>query len=289
MSVTKHIPNALTLSNLLCGCISIALASQGHLLWAAYLIFIATLFDFADGLAARALKVQSEVGKQLDSLADLVTFGVAPGFLVFFMLKAVVLPDAYHWPNSIGGSLWINYQAPDQWTLYVFEYLPYFAFIIPLFAAIRLARFNVDDSQSEEFKGLATPANALFFAGTCVYFSHKYLLDVMDEGIGTWGLNRTAGYWTVEAALFFYTGILALCLLMSSVMLAKTRMFSFKFKNMDWKGNEVRYIFIGVITGSISGALLIKNLFVAAPIIILLYIIISMIYNLFRKKNEVQS
>lgn len=282
MSVKKHIPNLITLCNLLCGCLSVVFASQGHLEWAAYLIFIATVFDFGDGLAARALKVQSEVGKQLDSLADMVTFGFAPGFLMFqwmvpfpsLMLKDSALDiDVHDTYFVIGHYGWIGF----------------FAFLIPLFSALRLAKFNVDESQTSEFKGLATPANALFFAGLLLAVFQFY-------GNGSWNINTEKQFAELhfeEHSSFNTIGYLAgkrfsilltsLCVLFSFLLVAPIRMFSFKFKNMSWKGNEVRYIFMGIVLFSILGALLINNLFLSVPIIILLYIVTSMVNNLIRK------
>ncbi|MBL4704948.1 MAG: CDP-alcohol phosphatidyltransferase family protein [Flavobacteriales bacterium] len=191
-SVLKHIPNLLTSCNLLCGCLSILCAAEGHLLWSAYLIFIATIFDFSDGLAARALKVQSELGKQLDSLADMVTFGVAPGILIFYLLSHPDL-QPHFWPMNIGydstlPSSWTTYASEQEPWFLVHKHGPYLALIIPVFSALRLAKFNIDESQTTEFKGLATPANALFFAGLCIFFVDALTLNL--DGIGTWGLNK---------------------------------------------------------------------------------------------------
>jgi CDP-diacylglycerol--serine O-phosphatidyltransferase len=297
MSIIKHIPNAITSGNLLCGCLSIIFAAEGHLLWSAYMIFIGAAFDFGDGLAARALKVQSELGKQLDSLADMVTFGLAPGLLVYFTLSHPYL-QGLDWPMNIGNdylpsnflpaaskdSLWINLEEGSTPSL--LNYLPYLSLIIPVFSAIRLAKFNIDESQETEFKGLATPANALFFAGLIIFFIP--ILNLPNEGIGVWGLSKT-GFISEGMKVDFKIYMVALSAIMSLMLVVPIRMFSFKFKSMGWKGNEVRYLFIVVVLLSILGALLIKNIFIAAPIIILLYIIVSMINNLFRKKNEIQS
>jgi len=299
MSVKKHIPNMLTSCNLLCGCLSIIFASEGYLLWSGYLIFIATAFDFSDGLAARALKVQSELGKQLDSLADMVTFGVAPGLLVYFTLSHPHL-QGLDWPMGIGndyvpssflpmpnanGSLWID--VADGISPPFIKYLSYAGLFIPVFSALRLAKFNIDESQTTEFRGLATPANALFFAGLIIFFIPIFSLAKAD-GVGAWGLTKTFTY-PQGVCIDFKIYMAALSIIMSLMLVAPIRMFSFKFKSMGWNGNEVRYIFIIITLLSILGALLIKNIFIAAPIIILLYIIVSMINNLFRKKNEIQS
>lgn len=149
MSVLRHIPNLITSCNLACGVLGIILALEGELVLGAYMIFAGALFDFFDGFAARMLKVHSEIGKQLDSLADMVTFGVLPGILVYTVvdlrLEALALNDL-------------------QWLKYV-------AFIIPVLSAIRLAKFNLDTRQSEGFIGLPTPANAIFWSGFFLSFA----------------------------------------------------------------------------------------------------------------------
>src|SRR5687767_11262435 len=155
--IKKSIPNFITCLNLLCGCIGIVFAFEGNLIWSAYMVGIAAVLDFLDGFAARMLKVYSDMGKQLDSLADMVTFGMLPGVvmyhLIYFSLEngsvSLDLSDS----RLPGQHLTVNpYTA----------YLPYFAFLIPVFSAIRLARFNLDSRQSDSFIGLPTPANAIF-------------------------------------------------------------------------------------------------------------------------------
>jgi CDP-diacylglycerol---serine O-phosphatidyltransferase len=141
--IKKHIPNLITSGNLLVGCIGIILILQDHpLQWGLYAIIIASLFDFLDGFAARLLRVSSPIGKELDSLADLVTFGLLPGMLIFMILKE---------HTSLG-------------------HLSYLALHIPIFSAFRLAKFNVDTRQSEHFLGLPTPANALFLSSLAFIF-----------------------------------------------------------------------------------------------------------------------
>lgn len=133
--IKQQIPNALTCTNLICGCLGIISVFQGSLEWAAYFIYIAALFDFADGFAARLLNVQGELGKQLDSLADVVSFGVLPGFILFRLM------------NEAQGGEWA-----------------YLAMLVPAFSALRLAKFNIDPRQSDSFIGVPTPANALFIS-----------------------------------------------------------------------------------------------------------------------------
>ena len=138
LHMQKNIPNLITLLNLLCGCVAIAFAFFGQPIISAYAIALAAVFDFFDGLVARALKVSSPIGKELDSLADVISFGMAPGAIIYILI--------------------IYSTSIDQ------AYLAWLAFIIPAFSALRLAKFNIDTRQSDSFLGLPTPANALMFA-----------------------------------------------------------------------------------------------------------------------------
>ncbi|MBC8619760.1 CDP-diacylglycerol--serine O-phosphatidyltransferase [Parabacteroides faecis] len=141
MNIRKHIPNTITCMSLVSGCIATVVALQGNLLWAAIWIIIAAVFDFMDGFAARLLKAYSPMGKELDSLSDMVSFGVAPGMIVFWMLSQASL--------SLGE---------------IGRYIPYLAFVIPAFSGLRLAKFNIDERQTTSFIGMPVPANALFWA-----------------------------------------------------------------------------------------------------------------------------
>ena len=141
MNIRKHIPNTITCMSLVSGCIATVVAMQGNLLWAAIWIIIAAVFDFMDGFAARLLKAYSPMGKELDSLSDMVSFGVAPGMIVFWMLSQASL--------SLGE---------------IGRYIPYLAFVIPAFSGLRLAKFNIDERQTTSFIGMPVPANALFWA-----------------------------------------------------------------------------------------------------------------------------
>lgn len=141
MNIRKHIPNTITCMSLVSGCIATVVALQGNLLWAAIWIIIAAVFDFMDGFAARLLKAYSPMGKELDSLSDMVSFGVAPGMIVFWMLSQAGLPL-----GEIG------------------RYIPYLAFVIPAFSGLRLAKFNIDERQTTSFIGMPVPAHALFWA-----------------------------------------------------------------------------------------------------------------------------
>jgi CDP-diacylglycerol--serine O-phosphatidyltransferase len=143
MNIRKHIPNAITCLSLVSGCIACVAALEGNLLWATVWILIAAVFDFSDGFAARLLKAYSPMGKELDSLADMVGFGVAPGMIVFYLLGEAC-------PFLPLGSL-------DA-------YIPYLAFVIPAFSGLRLAKFNIDERQTTSFIGLPVPAHALFWS-----------------------------------------------------------------------------------------------------------------------------
>ncbi len=142
MSLSKHIPNTITCLNLVSGCVAIVFAVEGNLLWATYWVIIASVLDFIDGFAARSLKAYSPIGKELDSLGDVVSFGVAPGMVVLSLLRQAS-------PALPFGTL--N------------EYIPFLAFIIPAFTGLRLAKFNVDERQTTSFLGLPVPAHALFW------------------------------------------------------------------------------------------------------------------------------
>ena len=145
--ITRHIPNTLTSLNLFCGCVAIISAFEGDMMNASLFIVLGAIFDFFDGMSARLLKAYSNIGKELDSLADMVTFGVAPAIMVFRTITNIecsCLPEFFH------------------------TFLPYTAFLLAIFSALRLANFNVDERQTTSFIGLNTPANAMFWIGVCV-------------------------------------------------------------------------------------------------------------------------
>jgi CDP-diacylglycerol--serine O-phosphatidyltransferase len=141
----KHIPNSITCLNLLSGCVACVLAIRGNFTFALAFVFAAGIFDFLDGMVARLLHVQSEIGKELDSLADVVSFGLAPAAMLFFLLEAIT-EEMSPLANSL---------------------LPCLAFLLTAFSAIRLAKFNIDTRQTSAFLGLPTPANALFWTSLC--------------------------------------------------------------------------------------------------------------------------
>ena len=227
----KNIPNAITCCNLLSGCVSVTFAFGGDMDMAFLFIIIGALFDFCDGLSARLLHVGSPIGKELDSLADCVTFGVAPSAMVYGTLQMLT-------ENEI---------------------LPYVAFLMAAFSALRLAKFNLDERQTTSFIGLPTPANALFWASLVVGF--------YDEII-----TRSS------FALFV---IVILALVSCYLLIAEIPMFSLKFKHYGWKGNEVKYIFLA------TSIVLIVILFEKSlAIIVAWYVVLAIISNIFSKKNQ---
>lgn len=225
----KHIPNFITSLNLFSGCIAAMLAFQGNLELAAYFVLIAAVLDFMDGLAARALKAYSEIGKQLDSLADMVSFGFVPGVFIYRMLL-----------NNLNAN-----GLP--------EILAYAGFIITVFSALRLAKFNIDTRQTENFIGLATPANTLFFIGI------PFVLGIPSEALSL--LNNPII-------------LLILTLGFSYLLVSEIPLFSLKFKSLALNPNLHRYLLL-----ILSLILIIFFKFAAIPMIIVIYLILSIIFK----------
>ncbi|MBK5284770.1 MAG: CDP-diacylglycerol--serine O-phosphatidyltransferase [Bacteroidia bacterium] len=224
----KHIPNFITSCNLLCGCISIFFSMNINEQWAALFIFFALLFDFADGLAARLLKTSSEIGVQLDSLSDVVSFGVAPAFILINMFTF----HTADFDSSLMG-------------------LKYFAFLIPVFGALRLAKFNVDKRQHEVFLGLPIPSAGIFVASLpLIYLSNGFLKSYIGNP------------WVLVAIAVFLSGM----------MVTELPLFSLKLKNISTDANRVQLVFLFV-----SLFLVIMFSVSAVPMIILLYILLSLL------------
>lgn len=228
MSIRHYIPNALTCSNLVCGCLGVVEVLEGNLIWAPYLIWLAAIFDFFDGFVARALKVSSPIGGELDSLADMVTFGLLPAMVLFAMLRDTAVPG------------WV----------------PYLAFVVAIFSAIRLAKFNVDTRQTTSFIGVPTPANALLVS------SFPLIIGRHPD----WGFMQHPAF------------LLAVAFIMSFLLVAELPLFALKFKDFSWAHNRVKYIFL-----ILSLLLIIFFNFVAIPLIILLYVVLSV----FHKDREI--
>ncbi|NVO02080.1 MAG: CDP-diacylglycerol--serine O-phosphatidyltransferase [Bacteroidetes bacterium] len=242
MNIKKHIPNFITCLNLASGCLGIAFATSNHLVWAAYMIGIAAVFDFLDGMFARLLNVRSEIGKQLDSLCDMVSFGVLPGFILFGILKLGIDPR-------------IEFR----------EFIPYVAFLIPIFSALRLAKFNIDERQTDSFIGLPTPANAILIGAL------PLIINIQIKSDPTL-------YHALLNALLNTNFLIVLTFVMSYLLIAEIPLFSMKVKSLKFKGNEYRYILIFI---AILLSIFLK--FIAIPLIIIFYIILSIINNLQKK------
>lgn len=210
MQLKKNIPNVITLSNLFVGSIALTLAFQGDLAHAALLVLLCLLLDFGDGLAARLLRAVSPIGKQLDSLADLVSFGLVPSAIMYSYLA-----DS-------------NATAQNN----VFAYTPYLAFLLAVFSALRLANFNIDTRQTSSFIGLPTPANALFFV------SIPLIIDYLPP---TAFITRTMMFMSTSAPI-----MIALVGIFSCLMVAPLPMFSLKFKTFGARQNIIRYVFLSL-------------------------------------------
>lgn len=208
MNIKKHIPNTITCCNLISGCIATSFAFGGNPEMALLWIIIGAVFDFFDGMSARLLHVSSPIGKELDSLADDVTFGVAPATIVFSHLYVMEYPA---------------FLEPLR------PWLPYVAFIIAAFSALRLAKFNLDERQTTSFIGVPTPANALFW-GSLIVFDPFWL----------------SGYsWSVFI-------VLAMILITSYLLICEMPLFALKFKQWSYKGNEIKYCFAGITIGILA-------------------------------------
>ncbi|MBS3768657.1 MAG: CDP-alcohol phosphatidyltransferase family protein [Bacteroidales bacterium] len=246
-NLRNHIPNIITLLNLLFGCLSIAWASHHYFGIAAIFIFLAAIMDFLDGLAANLLKAHSRIGTQLDSLADMVSFGVAPAFLVFINVLLM-------FSSSLGS----HPLSSLSWNFGILIFLP---FILSIFAGLRLAKFNIDTRQKAHFIGLPTPAMALFFA------SAVYLFQTTEIQI----------FYEVMNTIFFWDGF---AILFSILMVSEIKMISLKFRNVRWTDNQFQYLFIGI-----SVILLVSLQAMSIPIIILMYVIFSFVYHLCNSKH----
>jgi CDP-diacylglycerol--serine O-phosphatidyltransferase len=229
MNIRKHIPNFVTCLSLLSGCVATVMALDGRLRVAVIGILAASVFDFLDGLFARLLRAYSAVGKELDSLSDMVSFGVAPGMIVFCLLRDASPALPFGAVNAC---------------------IPFLAFVIPVFSALRLAKFNTDERQTTSFLGLPVPAHALFWS------SLGYALEPLAGANGLW-----------------FSLLLLLSVTLTSLLLvSEIPMFSLKIKSMSWKGNELRYL---LLVSSLAFILLFEFLGIAASI--LLYVLLSVL------------
>lgn len=198
--ITRHIPNTLTCLNLFSGCIACIMAFEAKYDLALVFIILGAVIDFFDGMAARLLNAHSVIGKDLDSLADDVSFGVAPSIILFSLFKEM------HYPVGMES---------------IAPFFPYLAFLISVFSALRLAKFNNDTRQTTSFVGLPVPANALFWA-SLVAGAHDFLI-------------------TDSFSPFYLLGLICL---FSWLLVAEIPMFSLKFKSLSWKNNKISFIFL---------------------------------------------
>nr|WP_294794857.1 CDP-alcohol phosphatidyltransferase family protein [uncultured Mucilaginibacter sp.] len=225
--VRKHLPNFITCANLFSGCVGIVLAFQGEMIFAAYALFLAAIFDFFGGFASRVLQSFSGIGKDLDSLADMVSFGVLPSVILYQLFL----------------------QAPqiDK----VSTYLNFSAFLIPVFSALRLAKFNTDTRQAEIFIGLPTPANAILIA------SFPLILQQ---------------YPSLSRYILNPYGLTVFIIVMCALLVMEMPLMSLKFKNRDFNRNIYRYLLL-----LFSAILILFFKFVAVPVVIFIYITLSII------------
>ncbi len=242
MKLKNHIPNFITLLNLFCGCLAIVASFKSDLIFASIFVFIGAILDFFDGLLARLLNARSEIGKELDSLADIVTFGVVPSIIVYQLIQ--------------------NYSFECQF-LDKYKALNYFPFIIALFSALRLAKYNIDNRQTISFLGLPTPANAIFWASVPIILYH-------------YENNINYNFLNVYFAYLFHNPyyLMLLTLLFSVLLVVELPLFSVKFKDFTWSNNKIRYYFL--ITAIV---LIIFFQFTALPLIIILYVLMSVIHH----------
>jgi CDP-diacylglycerol--serine O-phosphatidyltransferase len=237
-SPVLYIPNSITLLNLLFGCVATVMALRGWTIFAGYCIFLAAVCDFLDGFAARLLKAYSEMGKQLDSLADMVSFGVAPAAMLYYTLCGVLSPRITMGLDTVG-----------------WELLSFAPFVLALFSALRLAKFNIDTRQREAFLGLPTPACALLVAAFLIYARTHAALDPF---INAWS-------------------ILGAVALLSALMVVNLPMPAMKFKGLAWASNRVRYVFLLICAAILPVAVATGGGFaLAAVLIILSYIVYSL-------------
>jgi CDP-diacylglycerol---serine O-phosphatidyltransferase len=225
LRVFKHLPNLITLLNLTSGAVGVYYAIHGHLIVASYCVFISSVFDFFDGFVARLLKANSSIGKELDSLADIIAFGLLPAMIAMELL---------------------NQNTTNFWW-------PWLGVIIAIFSALRLAKFNVDERQTDQFIGLPTPANAILFASFPLILASENWLFLTNP-------------WVLSVIIVVF----------SLLLVAEIKLMALKFKSFKWSDNKLKFIFI--ILSVIS---ILTLAWMAIPIIILFYIFFSVLGNYF--------
>jgi len=257
MSLKKHIPNLITALNMLCGTIAAIFAVQGNLIMAALFVGLGIFFDFFDGLAARALDVKSEVGLQLDSLADMITSGLVPG-IVMYQLFLRALPGT----NNPTADSW-SADAASTWLEWNIPFVALLGLLVVAASGYRLAKFNVDERQTDSFIGLPTPANAMLILSLpliLVYQPHPIAVSLI--------LNE-----------WFLIGLTVFSCIMLN---AEIPLFALKFSDWSFNKNKLRYSFIAFCL-----IMIFIFQFIAIPLIIASYILLSIISNKSETKKEV--
>jgi CDP-diacylglycerol--serine O-phosphatidyltransferase len=249
IDMKNQIPNSITILSLLLSCLAIVLTFEGEIAIAAYLLIGSCVCDFLDGFAARALKVNNPIGKEIDSLVDMIAFGVAPAMLMYQITKMA--------------------QETQQIQLLIdFPWLHYIVFIIPAFSAIRLAKFNVDTRQTSSFIGLAVPAHASFYIFCSLLYIYPDLPKIID-------VSDIVSAFVSNPIIMLIT-----CILLSIMLLVEVPMFSLKLKNLKWKDNKQPFTFVLIWIG-----MLIFINIVAMPMIVIFYILWSIILNIKNNSN----
>lgn len=254
MAIKKHIPNIITTLNMLCGTVAVIFAVQGNLIMAALFVGLGIFFDFFDGLAARVLNVKSEIGLQLDSLADMITSGLVPG-IIMYQLFLRALPGTV----DTTADSW-SAEAANTWFEWNIPFFAIFGLLVVAASGYRLAKFNIDERQTDSFIGLPTPANAMLILSLpliLVYQPHPVAVALI--------LNE----WFLVGLTVFSCFILN----------AEIPLFALKFSDWSFKQNKLRYFFIAYCL-----IMIIFFQFIAIPLVIASYVVLSIISN--RNKSQ---
>ena len=238
MNIKKHIPNLITLINLFCGCIAVVFVSQENFLMAFCMVSLGIFFDFFDGFFARLFKVSSPLGLQLDSLADMVTSGVVPGYVMYSLFLKSADPN-----NEVALTI-----------------VPFLGFIVTLGSCYRLANFNIDTRQTDSFIGLPTPANALFI------LSLPLVIDFSDS---LFIFEMLTNHWV----------LLGITLCSAYILNAEIPLFALKIKKFTVKDNVLQIVFLLICL-----VLVVLLQYMAIPLIIIIYVMLSVVNNIFLKK-----
>lgn len=244
--MVKHLPNMITSLNLLCGAVAILFTVSGDLIIAGIFVMLGIFFDFFDGLVARSLNAQSELGVQLDSLADMVTCGVVPGLVMVQLLQLSFYGEMRPLTDVF---------SARAWNTGIDSYYPLIGLVIIIASAYRLAKFNIDTRQTHHFIGLPTPANALLILSLPLIFEFQYSH-------------------TIQNILFNKWFLIGLTLVSSFLLNSEIPLFAFKFKTWDLKSNLKRYVF-----AVLAVLLLIVLKYLAIPLLILIYVVMSLLWK----------